>query len=120
MRWETRSVVLTPTHPFRIGTNPVAPSARDTTSSLIPSRSANHPSHTASWYRPSANTTRMLPRSGTVNWPVAREQLKGILSPAQIEQLGLFVERETVSARYMQLQSQLNAEFRSKSVAKQK
>jgi hypothetical protein len=54
---------------------------------------------------------------GTVNWPVAREQLKGILSPAQTEQLGLFVERGTVDARYIQLQTQLTAEFRSKAAS---
>jgi hypothetical protein len=58
--------------------------------------------------------------AGTVNWPVTQEQLKAILSPAQIERLGLFVEREAVNARYIQLQTQLTAEFRSKLAAKQK
>ena len=57
---------------------------------------------------------------GTVNWIVAQEQLKGILSPAQIERLGLFVEKETVDARLDQLSTQLTAEFQSKSASKQK
>jgi hypothetical protein len=59
-------------------------------------------------------------KPGTVNWPVAREQLKAILSPAQIERLGLFMEREAVNARYLQLQTQVTAEFRSRVATKQK
>jgi hypothetical protein len=57
---------------------------------------------------------------GTVNWNVAREQLKGILSPAQIGWLELFVEEEAASARVGRLQAQLTAQFRSKASSNQK
>ena len=56
---------------------------------------------------------------GTVNWSVAREQLKGILSPTQIERLGLFVEKEAVDRRLSQRLTQLAAEFRSITAANQ-
>jgi hypothetical protein len=55
---------------------------------------------------------------GIVNWNVAREQLKGTLSPAQIEWLGLFVEEEAASVRVGHLQARLTAEFRKRSKAK--
>jgi hypothetical protein len=56
----------------------------------------------------------------SVNWNVAREQLKGVLSPAQIEWLGLFVEERAASARVSDFAVRLTAEFRSKSAGKTK
>jgi predicted transcriptional regulator len=54
---------------------------------------------------------------GSVNWIVAWEELKSVLSPAQIEWLGLFVEEEAASVRAGQLQAKLTTQFTSKSVS---
>ena len=47
-------------------------------------------------------------------YSAALRQLKEVLSPAQIEWLGLFVEEEAASARAGQLQQRLTAEFRKR------
>jgi hypothetical protein len=58
--------------------------------------------------------TRVVP-PGTVNWNVAREQLKDVLSPAQVEWLGLFIEERAAVGRGDQLKARITAESKQQS-----
>ena len=57
-------------------------------------------------------STRVIP-PGTVNWTVDCEQLKSVISPAQIECLGLFIEEWAAVGRADQLKARLTAESKA-------
>ncbi len=68
-----------------------------------------------------ANTKRMLTGPGakwvdlpTLDWTAASQQLKGVLSPAQIETLGRFVEKDKAQARVNQQTRRLTAQFNAR------
>ena len=70
-----------------------------------------------------ANSRRRVPSNhavpeGTINWPAARDQLVGTLSPAQIETLGFLIEERRTRDRVNELTNRLAAQFKKQSPAK--
>lgn len=72
-----------------------------------------------------ANTKRVATRSGakwvdlaTLDWTAASAQLKDVLSPAQIETLGRFVEKDKAQARVNQQTQRLTAQFKGQPLPK--